>query len=79
MEKLLKEREVAELLSIATRTVRQLAHDGKLPRVKIGDATRYRPSDIRRLIDHNGEMQRAARERPSATSKRLAGRRDAKA
>jgi excisionase family DNA binding protein len=44
--------EVAELLGLTPRTVKQLAHDGRLARVVLGRrSTRYRLDDVLALID----------------------------
>jgi excisionase family DNA binding protein len=44
--------EVADLLGLTPRTVKQLAHDGRLPRVVLGRrSTRYRLGDVLTLID----------------------------
>ena len=49
---LLTEREVGSLLRIAPRTVRVLAAEGRLTRVRLGRrSTRYRLDDVVALID----------------------------
>jgi excisionase family DNA binding protein len=49
---LLTAAEVAALLGLTPRTVKQLAHDGRLPRVVLGRrSTRYRLGDVLALID----------------------------
>jgi excisionase family DNA binding protein len=50
---LLTSPQVAELLGIADRTVRELAEKGELPYVRFGDRGRYRfrREDIERLLE----------------------------
>jgi excisionase family DNA binding protein len=48
---LLTTSEVAELLRVSPRTVDRWAIEGRLPRVQIARAVRYRADDIAALID----------------------------
>jgi excisionase family DNA binding protein len=48
----MQERETAARLAVSDRTVRKLAASGQLERVKIGAATRYRESDVEKIIAH---------------------------
>jgi excisionase family DNA binding protein len=51
MEPLLTRPQVAKLLGVGITTVYQLQQEGKLPVVKIGSSVRYRPDDVRKLVD----------------------------
>lgn len=42
--------EAREALRVSSRTVERLAQQGHLERVKVGSLTRYRISDIERII-----------------------------
>lgn len=48
---LLTRQQVAKLLGVGMTTVYQLQQEGKLPVVKIGSSVRYRPDDVRHLVD----------------------------
>jgi len=50
-EKLLRKREVAERLSCSTRHVDRLVQAGKLARVKILGAVRFRLSQVQALVN----------------------------
>jgi len=50
MEKLFTVLQVAELLSLSPSTIRRWLWDGRLPRVKVGRATRVREGDLLALI-----------------------------
>lgn len=50
-DRLLRAQQVAELLAVSTRLVWRFRSEGKLPSVKIAGATRFRSSDVRKLID----------------------------
>jgi excisionase family DNA binding protein len=54
--RLLRERDVAALIQLDGRTVRRLAADGALPRVRIGGSTRYRLADVQALIERGAEQ-----------------------
>jgi excisionase family DNA binding protein len=50
-DQLLRAHEVARMLAVCTRLVWRLRSEGELPAVRIaGNATRFRLSDVRRLI-----------------------------
>lgn len=49
-DRLLKASEVAALLSVSTRLVWRLRATGELPAVTIGRSTRFRRSDVERII-----------------------------
>jgi excisionase family DNA binding protein len=49
-DRLIDEPGTAEVLGVSRRSVRRLAQQGTLERVKILGATRYRLSDVLRLI-----------------------------
>jgi len=66
MQKLLKADEVADLLTIATSTVYQLAREGKLPCVKVQSSVRFRPEDIQAWLEENA----TGRERSNVVSLR---------
>ncbi len=52
MDKLLRVREVAELLGVAVRSVWRLAASGDIPpAVKLGGSCRWRASDLARFIE----------------------------
>ena len=49
--KLFKRSDVTHLLGISERSLRKLIREGELRVIKIGSTERFRPCDIRRLID----------------------------
>jgi predicted DNA-binding transcriptional regulator AlpA len=52
MDRLLNEKEVAELLGISTSTIRRRRLLGQPPKAtKIGGAVRYRPADIYEFLN----------------------------
>lgn len=51
-DRLLKAREAAVLLGLSVRMIYTLVAIGDLQRVKIGNATRFRLSDIESLMQH---------------------------
>jgi excisionase family DNA binding protein len=54
IDPLLSGAEVAELLGVTTRTVRQLAANGELHRIVLGHrTTRYRAEDVATFIDRS--------------------------
>lgn len=60
-KKLLKDHEVAEMLGCSVCTVWRRAADRKIPApVKLGGLTRWRATDIEKLIDGLGAGDRAA-------------------
>lgn len=67
---LLTREQVAEQLGISWRTVARLAADGELPRVRFGRATRYRPEDVRALVNAHLDDERPAG-RPGAVTSDL--------
>lgn len=46
MEKLMTRTEVADFLAVSIPTVDRISHQGRLPRLKIGNATRYCRDDL---------------------------------
>jgi excisionase family DNA binding protein len=44
-------RDVASAYQLAESTVRRLAHEGKLPAVKVGGSVRFRPGDLAALLE----------------------------
>lgn len=46
MEKLMTRTEVADFLEVSIPTVDRISCQGRLPRLKIGTATRYRRDDL---------------------------------
>jgi excisionase family DNA binding protein len=57
--------EVAELLRVSPRTVDRWAIEGRLPRVQIARAVRYRADDIAALIDPVNESDGTVGTAPS--------------
>ena len=53
-EKLLRKREVAERLACSLRTVEREASVGRLTRIKVRGAVRFRESEVQKLI--SGEL-----------------------
>jgi excisionase family DNA binding protein len=49
-DRLLRTQEAAERLGCSSGLVRRLGARGVLPRVKVGRLTRYRASDVARLV-----------------------------
>lgn len=56
---LLRADEAAERLSFAESTVRQYAHEGKLPSVKIGRALRFWRSDLDSWLETHSKHREA--------------------
>jgi excisionase family DNA binding protein len=54
MALLLDYRHAGEWLDLSDRTVRRLVHDGELPAVKIGGATRIRRVDLEAYVEKLG-------------------------
>jgi excisionase family DNA binding protein len=50
-EKLLRKKEVAALLACSTRMVERLVSAGKLTRVKVMGAVRFRLSEVRAIVE----------------------------
>jgi|GEM_PF-6184025 len=57
-DRLLRANEVAALLAVSTRIVWRFRSEGRLPAVRIAGATRFRLSDVRRLIESGSERVR---------------------
>jgi excisionase family DNA binding protein len=53
-DRLLRKKEVAELLACSPRTIERLADSGGLSPVKLGRAVRYRESEIMAIIKGAG-------------------------
>ena len=51
MDKLLRKREVAELLACSERTVEREVQDGRLTRVEVRGGIRFRTSQVKAIID----------------------------
>lgn len=52
--KLLRPRDVAELLGVSTRTVQRLLRRGVLVEVRIGRATRVKADSVQAFVDAGG-------------------------
>ena len=50
-ERLLTKIDVRERLQVSPRTLDRLVAEGKLEKVKLGRLTRFRESDVRKLIE----------------------------
>lgn len=50
-ERLLRAAEAAEILAISARTLWALKASGQLPSVKLGGATRFRLSEVMKLVE----------------------------
>lgn len=62
VDRLLRLREVAELLALSEPSIRRLSRSGALPSVRIGAAVRFRRSDVQRMMieaNPGPEAQRA--------------------
>lgn len=53
-------KEAAEYLAIAEQTVRDLAHKGQLPKVKLGRSLRFRLSDLNEWVEDRRKSASAA-------------------
>lgn len=51
LEELLTREDLAQILCCSTRTVDRLVASGDLPAIRIGKLVRFRPGQIRRLLD----------------------------
>ena len=49
--RLMKKQEVGQVLALAPRTIDRLAASGKLPKVKLAGAVRFRSSDVIKLME----------------------------
>jgi excisionase family DNA binding protein len=67
IEKLITARDVADLLSLSTHSVLDMAQDGRLKSFKIGGAVRFRESEIAAYIDSCRRV-RACDKQAGATS-----------
>jgi excisionase family DNA binding protein len=56
--RLLTEREVADIFTVSTRTVRRWATAGELTPVRIGGVTRYREAEVLNVIEPINEPRR---------------------
>jgi excisionase family DNA binding protein len=50
-ERLLTRAEVADLMQLSQHTIDRWCREGRLPRVRVARAVRFRPSDVAALID----------------------------
>ena len=53
MEQLMKIADIAKLLAVESSTLRKWIYLGKLPKVKVGGATRIRQSDVEAMVRDN--------------------------
>lgn len=51
---LLRAQEAAAILAVSPRMIWRLRAEGRLPSVSLGGATRFRFSDVRRLVEGGG-------------------------
>ena len=58
MEPLLTAEEVADLLHVSVDSVYGYARKGRLPRVRLDRAVRFRPADVRAFIDRAAQPAR---------------------
>ena len=56
MEGLLRVQEVARILNLSPKAVYGLGARGVLPRVRVGRQVRWRPCDVRRLVEAAGKV-----------------------
>jgi excisionase family DNA binding protein len=61
IEHLMTAREVAEVTRLARSTIYQLVHDGRIPHLKLGEAVRFRPSDVQAWLDSQVKRGRVTR------------------
>lgn len=57
---LMTAKEAAEYLALAEQTVRDLAHKGQLPKVKLGRSLRFRLSDLNEWVEDRRKSAPAA-------------------
>lgn len=57
MDKLLSTKEVAEMLNITSRTVRNLIDTGELPAYKIGRNWRIKKNDLMKFIEEGSNQE----------------------
>ena len=50
-ERLLRVREIAELLGVHPQSVRRLVWNGTLPSVRVGQSVRVRAGEVQRFLD----------------------------
>ena len=53
--RLLKVKQVAEVLQLSPRTVRRMIADGRLPVIRVGRAVRVHPSAVATLMEGSGQ------------------------
>jgi excisionase family DNA binding protein len=67
--RLLTERDVADIFTVSTRTVRRWASTGELTAIRIGGVTRYREDEVLSVIrPHNEEGAAPGNATPSENS-----------
>jgi len=54
---LLRKREVVQLLGISPRSLDRLIARGQLHRVRLGGSVRFRPQDVRELVEQHREKE----------------------
>ena len=69
-DRLLTYDEAGELLALSQSSLRRLASKGVIPRVKIGNAVRFRLSDLRKTIDSLTEGSSPSQSDRSAKKRR---------
>jgi len=57
LDKLLSTKEVAEMLNITSRTVRNLIDTGELPAYKIGRNWRIKKNDLMKFIEEGSNQE----------------------
>jgi excisionase family DNA binding protein len=61
LEPLMTARELAQVTRLALSTIYQKVHEGHIPCVKIGEAVRFRPSEIAAWLDQQAKPGRSSR------------------
>ncbi len=55
-ENLMSKKEVAEYLSVSTKTIERLVQRGELPQYKIGKTVRYKKEDVEKYLESIKEV-----------------------
>jgi excisionase family DNA binding protein len=61
IEHLKKVREIAEITGLAPTTIYKFVHEGRIPYLRLGEAIRFRPSDVQAWLEAQarpGRLQR---------------------
>jgi excisionase family DNA binding protein len=61
LEPLMTAREVAEVTRLARSTIYMLVCQGRIPHLKLGEAVRFRPSDVRAWLEAQAKPGRLQR------------------